>query len=108
MQIEKEDEDKLGLEDMLHKFLQLYASRVFSKLSYAKKGNEVLEPEKFPETLIQVKLVGCDFLGGGNACEERESFIFPCHMVASFEIVELISGSMTGKIFASIDLQLYD
>lgn len=33
---EKEDEDKPGLEAMLHKFL--YASRVFFKLSYAKKG----------------------------------------------------------------------
>ncbi|KAG6413432.1 hypothetical protein SASPL_126141 [Salvia splendens] len=46
----KEDEDKPGLEAMLHKFLQLYASRVFFK-----PRNEVLEPEKFSEPLIQAK-----------------------------------------------------
>lgn len=34
----KEDEDKPGLEAMLQKVLQLYASRVLSKRSYAKKG----------------------------------------------------------------------
>lgn len=35
----KEDGDKPGLEAMLQKVLQLYASRVLSKRSYAKKGN---------------------------------------------------------------------
>lgn len=34
----KEDGDKPGLEAMLQKVLQLYASRVLSKRSYAKKG----------------------------------------------------------------------
>ncbi|KAH6780092.1 hypothetical protein C2S52_011329 [Perilla frutescens var. hirtella] len=49
----KEDGDKPGLEAMLQKVLQLYASRVLSKRSYAKKGNEVLKSEQFLETLIQ-------------------------------------------------------
>ncbi|KAL0384045.1 UNVERIFIED_CONTAM: hypothetical protein Sradi_2798800 [Sesamum radiatum] len=49
----KEDGDKPGLEAMLQKVLQLYASRVLSKRSYAKKGNEVLKAEQFLETLIQ-------------------------------------------------------
>ncbi|KAG6421543.1 hypothetical protein SASPL_118099 [Salvia splendens] len=49
----KEDGDKPGLEAMLQKVLQLYASRVLSKRSYARKGNEVLKPEQFLETLIQ-------------------------------------------------------
>ncbi|KAG4168707.1 hypothetical protein ERO13_A12G041600v2 [Gossypium hirsutum] len=35
----KEDADKPGLEAMLQKVLQLYASTVLSKRSYAKKGN---------------------------------------------------------------------
>lgn len=34
----KEDGDKPGLEAMLQKVLQLYASRVLSKRSYARKG----------------------------------------------------------------------
>lgn len=37
----KEDRDKPGLQAMLQKVLQLYASRVLSKRSYAKKGNFV-------------------------------------------------------------------
>ncbi|XP_052188811.1 uncharacterized protein LOC127799100 isoform X3 [Diospyros lotus] len=49
----KEDEDKPGLQAMLQKVLQLYASRVLSKRSYAKKGNEVLKAEEFLETLIK-------------------------------------------------------
>ncbi|KAL2254786.1 UNVERIFIED_CONTAM: hypothetical protein Sindi_0273300 [Sesamum indicum] len=49
----KEDGDKPGLEAMLQKVLQLYASRVLSKRSYAKKGNEILKAEQFLETLIQ-------------------------------------------------------
>lgn len=39
----KEDGDKPGLEAMLQKVLQLYASRVLSKRSYAKKGNISME-----------------------------------------------------------------
>lgn len=34
----KEDGDKPGLEAMLQKVLQLYASRLLSKRSYAQKG----------------------------------------------------------------------
>lgn len=49
----KEDGDKPGLEAMLQKVLQLYASRVLSKRSYAKKGNEVLKAEQFLETVIK-------------------------------------------------------
>ncbi|CAI9103738.1 OLC1v1002276C1 [Oldenlandia corymbosa var. corymbosa] len=48
----KEDGDKPGLEAMLQKVLQLYASRVLSKRTYAKKGKEVLRDELFLETLI--------------------------------------------------------
>ncbi|XP_006362014.1 uncharacterized protein [Solanum tuberosum] len=47
------DGDKPGLEAMLQKVLQLYASRVLSKRSYAKKGNEVLKAEQFLETIIK-------------------------------------------------------
>ncbi|KAL2490669.1 hypothetical protein Adt_26297 [Abeliophyllum distichum] len=49
----KEDSDKPGLEAMLQKVLQLYASRVLSKRSYAKKGNEVLKAEQFLEAIIK-------------------------------------------------------
>ncbi|KAK3006761.1 hypothetical protein RJ639_016202, partial [Escallonia herrerae] len=49
----KEDADKPGLEAMLQKVLQLYASRILSKRSYAKKGNEVLVAEQFLETIIK-------------------------------------------------------
>ncbi|XP_057495446.1 uncharacterized protein LOC130780478 [Actinidia eriantha] len=49
----KEDKDKPGLQAMLLKVLQLYASRVLSKRSYAKKGNEVVKAEEFLETIIK-------------------------------------------------------
>ncbi|XP_048140909.1 uncharacterized protein LOC115730590 [Rhodamnia argentea] len=49
----KEDGDKPGLVAMLQKVLQLYAPRVLSKRSYAKRGNEVLKAEKFLEVLIK-------------------------------------------------------
>lgn len=49
----KEDGDKPGLEAMLQKVLQLYASIVLSKRSYAKKGDEVLNAEQFLETIIK-------------------------------------------------------
>nr|KJB47549.1 hypothetical protein B456_008G031500 [Gossypium raimondii]KJB47550.1 hypothetical protein B456_008G031500 [Gossypium raimondii]KJB47551.1 hypothetical protein B456_008G031500 [Gossypium raimondii]KJB47552.1 hypothetical protein B456_008G031500 [Gossypium raimondii]KJB47553.1 hypothetical protein B456_008G031500 [Gossypium raimondii] len=49
----KEDADKPGLQAMLQKVLQLYASTVLSKRSYVKKGNEVLKAEQFLETVIK-------------------------------------------------------
>lgn len=49
----KEDGDKPGLEAMLQKVLQLYASSILSKRSYAKKGEEVLKAEQFLETIIK-------------------------------------------------------
>ncbi|PWA76691.1 hypothetical protein CTI12_AA226080 [Artemisia annua] len=49
----KEDKDKPGLEAMLQKVLQLYASRVLSKRSYAMKGNEVLKAEQCLEEIIK-------------------------------------------------------
>ncbi|XP_030943713.1 uncharacterized protein LOC115968453 isoform X3 [Quercus lobata] len=49
----KEDVDKPGLEAMLQKVLQLYASRVLSKRSYAKKGEEVLKAEQFLQAIIK-------------------------------------------------------
>ncbi|XP_024932754.2 uncharacterized protein LOC107426673 isoform X2 [Ziziphus jujuba] len=51
----KEDGDKPGLEAMLQKVLQLYASKVLSKRSYAKKGEEVLKAEELLETIIKEK-----------------------------------------------------
>ncbi|KAH9656983.1 hypothetical protein KPL70_022874 [Citrus sinensis] len=60
MEKSKEDGDKPGLEAMLQKVLQLYASIKLSKKSYAKKGiiaallgNEVLKAEQFLETIIK-------------------------------------------------------
>ncbi|KAF9603664.1 hypothetical protein IFM89_037323, partial [Coptis chinensis] len=53
MERAKEDRDKPGLEAMLQKVLQLYASKVLSKRSYAKKGSEVLKAEEFLETVIK-------------------------------------------------------
>ncbi|EPS69194.1 hypothetical protein M569_05573, partial [Genlisea aurea] len=49
----KEDGDKPGLEAMLQTVLQLYASRILSKRSYAKRGNEILPTELFLESLIK-------------------------------------------------------
>ncbi|XP_074286211.1 uncharacterized protein LOC141611544 [Silene latifolia] len=48
----KEDVDKPGLVAMLQKVLQFYASRVLSKRSYAKKGNEILKAEQLLESII--------------------------------------------------------
>ncbi|XP_077212105.1 uncharacterized protein LOC143847235 isoform X3 [Tasmannia lanceolata] len=53
METAKEDGDKPGLEAMLQKVLQLYASKALSKRSYAYKGGEVLRTEKFLESVIQ-------------------------------------------------------
>ncbi|WOL19141.1 hypothetical protein Cni_G27938 [Canna indica] len=49
----KEDGDKPGLEAMLQKVLQLYASKVLRKRSYAYKGGKVLTEEKFLESIIE-------------------------------------------------------
>ncbi|XP_076906009.1 uncharacterized protein LOC143562499 [Bidens hawaiensis] len=67
----KEDGDKPGLEAMLQKVLQLYASRVLSKRSYAMKGNEVLKAEKCLEDIIKApesdwNKVLIDNLSGGK------------------------------------------
>ncbi|XP_050234982.1 uncharacterized protein LOC126683185 isoform X1 [Mercurialis annua] len=48
-----EDGDKPGLVAMLQKVLQLYASEVLSKRSYAKRGDEILKAEQFLETIIK-------------------------------------------------------
>ncbi|KAL6601700.1 hypothetical protein ACP70R_044920 [Stipagrostis hirtigluma subsp. patula] len=49
----KQDGDKPGLQAMLQKVLQLYASRSLQKRSYAYKGGQVVVPEKFLESVIQ-------------------------------------------------------
>ncbi|CAL9772751.1 unnamed protein product [Musa acuminata subsp. burmannicoides] len=49
----KEDGDKPGLEAMLQKVLQIYASKVLRKRSYVYKGGKVLAGEKFLETVIE-------------------------------------------------------
>ncbi|GAA0151051.1 hypothetical protein Leryth_022847 [Lithospermum erythrorhizon] len=48
----KVDGDKPGLEAMLQKVLQLYASTILSKRSYARKGNEIIKAEQFLESII--------------------------------------------------------
>ncbi|XP_073105869.1 uncharacterized protein [Elaeis guineensis] len=48
----KEDGDKPGLEAMLQKVLQVYASKILRKRSYAYKG-EVLAAEKLLESIIE-------------------------------------------------------
>ncbi|MFS8004163.1 hypothetical protein Hanom_Chr13g01222441 [Helianthus anomalus] len=53
MEKAKEDKDKPGLEAMLQKVLQLYASRVLSKRSYVMKGDEVLKAEQCLEEIIK-------------------------------------------------------
>ncbi|XP_058213237.1 uncharacterized protein LOC131325163 isoform X2 [Rhododendron vialii] len=49
----KEDGDKPGLEAMLQKVFQLYAAKVLSRRSYARKGNQILKAEVFLETIIK-------------------------------------------------------
>ncbi|KAJ0971062.1 hypothetical protein J5N97_019021 [Dioscorea zingiberensis] len=49
----KEDGDKPGLEAMLQKVLQMYASKVLCKRSYAYKGGEILKAEKFLESILE-------------------------------------------------------
>ncbi|KAG2636372.1 uncharacterized protein LOC120661345 isoform X5 [Panicum virgatum] len=49
----KQDGDKPGLQAMLQKVLQLYASKSLQKRSYAYKGGQVVVPEKFLESIIQ-------------------------------------------------------
>ncbi|KAM0915537.1 hypothetical protein ACQ4PT_010796 [Festuca glaucescens] len=49
----KGDGDKPGLQVMLQKVLQLYASNFLRKRSYAHKGGEVVVPEKFLESIIE-------------------------------------------------------
>ncbi|XP_073105868.1 uncharacterized protein [Elaeis guineensis] len=52
MEKAKEDGDKPGLEAMLQKVLQVYASKILRKRSYAYKG-EVLAAEKLLESIIE-------------------------------------------------------
>ncbi|KAH9696430.1 hypothetical protein KPL71_023160 [Citrus sinensis] len=69
----KEDGDKPGLEAMLQKVLQLYASIKLSKKSYAKKGNEVLKAEQFLETIIKgAYLLPCFYAFRKTATPEEE------------------------------------
>ncbi|CAN6198667.1 unnamed protein product [Urochloa humidicola] len=49
----KQDGDKPGLQAMLQKVLQLYASNSLQKRSYAYKGGQVVVPEKLLESIIQ-------------------------------------------------------
>ncbi|RWW18605.1 hypothetical protein GW17_00017400 [Ensete ventricosum] len=54
----KEDGDKPGLEAMLRKVLQIYASKILRKRSYVFKGKrgKVLAAEKFLETIMEGNL----------------------------------------------------
>ncbi|KAI7747272.1 hypothetical protein M8C21_022646, partial [Ambrosia artemisiifolia] len=71
LQQAKEDKDKPGLEAMLQKVLQLYASKVLSKRSYATKGNEVLKAEQCLEEIIKDEL--CSFRELSTQSERRGS-----------------------------------
>ncbi|XP_039689619.1 uncharacterized protein [Medicago truncatula] len=74
----KGDGDKPGLEAMLQKVLQLYASNSLSKRTYAMKGKEVLKDEQFLETIIQAPeeewkniLIKGLTIGGGDVSPEE-------------------------------------
>ncbi|KAG0453213.1 hypothetical protein HPP92_025877 [Vanilla planifolia] len=74
----KEDGDKPGLTAMLQKVLQLYASNVLSKRSYAFKGGEVIVAEKFLESVIEAPeeswnklLIDGLTIGKGNVSPEE-------------------------------------
>ncbi|KAL9370795.1 hypothetical protein Peur_035935 [Populus x canadensis] len=79
----KEDGDKPGLEAMLLKVLQLYASSILSKRSYANKGEEVLKAGQFLETIIKapeekwnkILLNGMTVGKGGISPEEHYAVI---------------------------------
>ncbi|KAI5673181.1 hypothetical protein M9H77_13545 [Catharanthus roseus] len=79
----KEDGDKPGLEAMLQKVLQLYAARVLSKRSYARKGDEALRDEQFLETIIiapaeewnKLLIDGLDVGRGETSLEELDAVI---------------------------------
>ncbi|XP_038975983.1 uncharacterized protein LOC113461511 isoform X5 [Phoenix dactylifera] len=62
MENAKEDGDKPGLEAMLQKVLQVYASKILRKRSYAYKGGEVLAAEKFLESIIEGNLSERQFI----------------------------------------------
>ncbi|KAJ6839133.1 uncharacterized protein M6B38_310250 [Iris pallida] len=49
----KLDGDKPGLEAMLQKVLQIYASKVLRKRSYANKGGGIIIEERFLESIIE-------------------------------------------------------
>ncbi|KAJ6906227.1 hypothetical protein NC652_023855 [Populus alba x Populus x berolinensis] len=65
----KEDEDKPGLEAMLLKVLQLYASSILSKRSCAKKGEDVLKAEQEGGSSQQCILI--EYLKGIQSREEE-------------------------------------
>ncbi|KAG8057529.1 hypothetical protein GUJ93_ZPchr0002g25405 [Zizania palustris] len=74
----KQDGDKPGLQAMLQKVLQLYASNFLQKRSYAYKGGEVIVPESFLESVIQAPENGWNKLlldgltaGKGNVSPEE-------------------------------------
>ncbi|GAY52904.1 hypothetical protein CUMW_145500 [Citrus unshiu] len=91
----KEDGDKPGLEAMLQKVLQLYASIKLSKKSYAKKGNEVLKAEQFLETIIK---------------EKRQLYYiaFSLWLRSSSESLDSAKLMFSRKIILSLDLSCFE
>ncbi|KAH9308310.1 hypothetical protein KI387_036221, partial [Taxus chinensis] len=74
----KTDDDKPGLVAILQKVLQLYASKVLSRRSYAMKGAEIIKAEEFLETIIKADeedwsqlLIGGLTIGGGSVSLEE-------------------------------------
>ncbi|KAJ7524675.1 hypothetical protein O6H91_17G015600 [Diphasiastrum complanatum] len=99
----KEDKDKPGLVAMLQRVLQLYAARVLSKRSYAKKDKKVDEGEQLLETIISVEEESWNdllrtglLLGGGNV--EAEDFSRVISKRIERTLMRTDSGSYTQRV----------
>ncbi|KAG6761574.1 hypothetical protein POTOM_034802 [Populus tomentosa] len=96
----KENEDKPGLEAMLLKVLQLYASSILSKRSCAKKGEEVLKAGQFLETIIKapeekwnkILLNGMTAGKGGISPEEHYAYLKGIQSRAEEINVQVLQG----------------
>ncbi|KAI8014058.1 hypothetical protein LOK49_LG05G02003 [Camellia lanceoleosa] len=106
----KEDEDKPGLQAMLQKVLQLYASRVLSKRSYAKRASRAhkrqlpLASVQSPEQLVWVltQSINSKFKGIENQVLKAEEFLETIIKSPEDEWNKLLINGMTvgkGEIY---------
>ncbi|XP_022763211.1 uncharacterized protein LOC111308830 isoform X5 [Durio zibethinus] len=108
----KEDGDKPGLEAMLQKVLQLYASIVLLKRSYAKKGNEVLKAEQFLETVIKApeqqwnKLL-IDGLTVGKGEISPEEFYAVIKKRIERTLIRTVRGTLCLEFLLAVDSTLF-